>query len=77
MTSPRTPQRPRRSGILGRPAPVSPVVQGPEARVQWWERGRALVGLSLMVLALGMALAAVIGALFFLAGFFLEQLVAG
>jgi hypothetical protein len=69
-TPPHIPQPSRRSEI-------APVVYGAQARVRWWERIRALMGLGAMVVVLGLALAAFIGATFFVGGFLLEQLVAG
>jgi hypothetical protein len=69
-TPPHIPEQRRRSEI-------APVVYGSQARVQWWERVRALCGLGAMVFVLGLALAALIGATFFVGGFLLEQLVAG
>ena len=56
---------------------IAPVVYGAQARVQWWERIRAMCGLGAMVLVLGLALAAFIGATFFVGGFLLERAVAG
>lgn len=49
-----------------------PVV-GRKAYVRLWERLRALVVLAAIVLALGVALAAVIGVIVLGAGFLLEQ----
>lgn len=57
---------------LGTRPPEPPVV-GPEAQVQWWERSRSIVGLAALVLALGILLAGLIGALVFLGGYLLEQ----
>jgi len=53
--------------------PPEPPVEGSGARVQWWERVRSLVILAALVLALGLLLAAVIGALVGVAGYLLEQ----
>lgn len=57
------------------PRGPSPVVTGPKAYVRWWERVRAAVVLAALVLILGLATAALVGALFFAGGFLLEQIV--
>ncbi len=45
--------------------------------MQWWERIRALAGLAVVVVVLGIGLALFVGTIFFLGGFLLEQVVAG
>ncbi len=52
-----------------------PVV-GRKAYVRWWERLRAMVALGAIVIALGIALAAVVGIVILGAGFLLEQAIA-
>lgn len=49
-----------------------PVV-GRKAYVRWWERVRAIIVLSAIVVSLGVALAAVIGVTVLSFGFLLEQ----
>lgn len=49
-----------------------PVV-GRKAYVRWWERIRAIIVLGAMVVALGIALAAVIGLMILSLGFLLER----
>jgi hypothetical protein len=62
--------------VLGMaPRGPDPVVVGRKAYVQWWERIRAAVVLTVLVVLLGLATAAAIGALFFVGGFLLEQIV--
>lgn len=58
-------------GVLPRPVP-RPVV-GPRAYVRWWERLRGLAGLVVVVVACGVALAAVVGIFFLGLGFLLEK----
>ncbi|MFQ5558403.1 MAG: hypothetical protein ACE5GB_12980 [Acidimicrobiales bacterium] len=58
-------------GLARREVP-RPVV-GRKAYVRWWERLRALIVLSGIVVGLGFALAATIGILVLGAGFLLEQ----
>lgn len=69
--------RPRSWGeVLGfGPRGPSPVVTGRAAYVRWWERVRAAVVLAALVVILGLATAALVGALFFAGGFVLEQIV--
>ncbi|MCU0272681.1 MAG: hypothetical protein MUE34_05550 [Acidimicrobiales bacterium] len=57
------------------PRDPDPVVVGRKAYVQWWERVRAAVALVVLVVLLGLATAAAVGALFFVGGFVLEQIV--
>jgi hypothetical protein len=57
------------------PRDPDPVVVGRKAYVQWWERVRAAVALVVLVILLGLATAAAVGALFFVGGFVLEQIV--
>lgn len=57
------------------PRGPDPVVVGRKAYVQWWERIRAAVALVVLVVLLGLATAAAVGALFFVGGFVLEQIV--
>lgn len=64
----------RALGIIRRRVP-RPVV-GKKAYVRWWERLRALVVLSVIVVALGIALAAAIGVIVLGAAFLLEQAIA-
>jgi hypothetical protein len=49
-----------------------PVVTGEAAQVRWWQRLRSGLLLLALLVALGTAVAAAIGAIVFLAGFFLE-----
>jgi hypothetical protein len=70
----------RRADSLGHsfgitPREPEPVVVGRKAYVQWWERVRAAVALVVLVVLLGLATAAAVGALFFVGGFVLEQIV--
>lgn len=59
---------------FGSRGPTAPVV-GLDARLKWWERLRAVVALAIIITALGIALAALIGAVVFLGGYGLEQVV--
>jgi len=61
-------------GIIRRRVPRT--VVGKKAYVRWWERLRALVVLAGIVVALGIALAAVIGVAVLSAAFLLEQAIA-
>lgn len=58
-------------GLARRPPPT--MVLGERAYVRWWERARAAVGLTVLVIALGVAFAASIGIVILGAGFLLEQ----
>ncbi|HEV8298174.1 MAG TPA: hypothetical protein VGQ20_12775 [Acidimicrobiales bacterium] len=49
-----------------------PAVIGREAQIKWWQRLRSAVLLLALLVVLGVALAALVGVLVFLAGFFLE-----
>ena len=60
-------------GLLDR-GPAAPVV-GPKAYVRPWERVRAVIVLAVLVVLLGLATAAAIGAIFVVVGFLLEQIV--
>ncbi len=61
-------------GIIRRRVPRT--VVGKKAYVRWWERLRALVVLAVIVVGLGIALAAAIGILVLSAAFLLEQAIA-
>jgi len=61
-------------GIIRRRVPRT--VVGKKAYVRWWERLRALVVLTAIVVALGIALAAAIGVIVLGAAFLLEQAIA-
>lgn len=74
MTAGRRADSPGHSLGIG-PRDPEPVVVGRKAYVQWWERIRAAVALFVLVILLGLATAAAVGALFFVGGFVLEQLV--
>ena len=50
-------------------------MSGRGARIRWWQRARAIVLLSVLIVILGAAVAAGIGAIVFLGGFLLEQAV--
>ncbi|MEE9413731.1 MAG: hypothetical protein V3V01_00510 [Acidimicrobiales bacterium] len=60
---------------LGFQPPQQPVI-GRFAKVQWWERLRAIVILAVIVGALGVVAAGLVGAMIFLAGYLLETAVA-
>ncbi len=64
----------RAIGLVRRQTP-RPVV-GKKAYVRWWERLRAMIVLTVVVAALGVALAAAIGIIILGAGFLLEQAIA-
>jgi len=64
----------RTIGVIRRRVP-RPVV-GKKAYVRWWERLRAVIVLTAMVAAIGVALAASIGIIILGAGFLLEQAIA-
>ena len=55
---------------------VPHAVVGKKAYVRWWQRIRAIAALGVIVLALGVALAAGIGVIILGAGFLLEQAIA-
>lgn len=59
---------------LGFRRPEQPVV-GKNAKVRWWQRLRAVVMLAVIVVLLGVAVAGLIGAMVFLAGYLLETAV--
>lgn len=60
---------------MGYQPPQQPVV-GKNAKVQWWERLRAIVILAIIVGLLGVLAAGLVGAMVFLAGYLLETAVA-
>lgn len=60
---------------LARRAVPAPVV-GPRAYTQWWQRILAFLALIVVVLAIGFALAALVGVGVVVAGFLLEQAIA-
>ncbi len=59
---------------LGYQQPEQPTV-GKNAKVRWWQRLRAVVMLAVIVVLLGIAVAGLIGAMVFLAGYLLETAV--
>lgn len=76
QTDPRPAPRPSILARLGLGyLPPEPPVTGKRARVTWWQKVRSLIILTVLVLILGAAVAAGIGAIVFLAGFILEQAV--
>ena len=48
-------------------------VHGPKAYTRWWERLRAIIGLAMLIVAVGVALAVIVGIAVLGFGFFLEQ----
>ncbi len=64
----------RAIGIIHHHVPRA--VVGKKAYVRWWQRLRAIITLGVIVLALGVALAAGIGIIILGAGFLLEQAIA-
>ncbi len=59
---------------LGYRQPEQPVL-GKNAKVRWWQRLRAVVLLAVIVVILGFAVAGLVGAMVFLAGYLLETAV--
>tara|TARA_E500000331_G_scaffold339926_1_gene370706 strand:- start:1483 stop:1830 length:348 start_codon:yes stop_codon:yes gene_type:complete len=55
--------------------PPRKVSTGEKAKIQWWHRLRSLVLIVCIVVGGGIAVAAVLGAGFFAAGFLLEQFI--
>ena len=58
-------------GLVRRAVPRA--VEGPRAYPQWWQRLLALVGLVVLVAAIGVVLAIFVGVMVVVAGFLLEQ----
>ncbi|HJM35991.1 MAG TPA: hypothetical protein QF487_05625 [Acidimicrobiales bacterium] len=55
--------------------PPRKVSTGEKAKIQWWHRLRSLILIVCIVVGGGIAIATVLGAVFFAAGFLLEQFI--
>ncbi len=55
--------------------PPRKVSTGEKAKIQWWHRLRSIVFICVIVVGGGIAIATVLGVVFFAAGFLLEQFI--
>ena len=55
--------------------PPRKVATGKKAKIQWWHRLRSIIFIVAIVVGGGMAIATVLGVIFFASGFLLEQFI--